>query len=103
MHITLRVCILTLLLSSLFIWTNSYEASPACTYSSLWGVNGEKWSPTGRLPDFAYAGYQAGEAKLPNSRPKWDLKRDFHAKGDGTSDDSGALLKAIQTIKSGVL
>src|SRR5882762_3098541 len=74
-----------------------------CTYSSLWGVNGEKWTPDGRLPDFSYAGYQAGEAKIPSPRAKWDLKRDFHAAGDGKTDDSDSLLKAIESIKSGVL
>jgi hypothetical protein len=37
----------------------------ACAYSSLWGAAGEAWNPAGRLPDFAYAGYHAGEAKIP--------------------------------------
>jgi hypothetical protein len=84
--------------------TGSSDAGvTACTYSSLWGVNGEKWTPEGRLPDFSYAGYHAGEAKIPSPRAKWDLKRDFHAAGDGKTDDSGALLKAIESIKSGVL
>ncbi|MGH9967281.1 MAG: glycosyl hydrolase family 28-related protein [Pyrinomonadaceae bacterium] len=64
---------------------------------------GEKWDPAGRLPDFSYAGYHAGEAKIPTPPAKWNLKRDFHAAGDGRTDDSQALLKAIQSIKSGVL
>ncbi len=75
----------------------------SCAYSSLWGVTGEKWNPEHRLPDFSYAGYHAGEAKVPGPTAKWDLKRDFHATGDGRTDDSEALLKAIQSIKSGVL
>src|SRR6266850_5476695 len=74
-----------------------------CNYSALWGVAGEKWRPEGRLPDFSYAGYHAGEAKIPTPPAKWDLKRDFHAAGDGRTDDSQALLNAIQSIKSGVL
>lgn len=79
------------------------EASSSCSYSSLWGVSGEKWDPAGRLPDFSYAGYHAGEANIPNGPAKWDFKRDFHAKGDGRTDDSGALLNAIQSIDAGVL
>jgi Pectate lyase superfamily protein len=75
----------------------------ACVYSSLWGVSGEKWNPAGRLPDFSYAGYHAGEASIPTPQARWDLKRDFHAKGDGRTDDSVALLQSIQSIKDGVL
>jgi hypothetical protein len=82
--------------------TTEVGAAP-CTYSSLWGVNGEKWTPESRLPDFSYAGYRAGEAKIPAPPAKWDLKRDFHAAGDGKTDDSDALLKAIESIKNGVL
>src|SRR3982750_1448739 len=47
--------------------------SPSCSYSSLWGVNGEKWQPEGRLPDFSYAGYHAGEANIPSPAAQWDL------------------------------
>jgi hypothetical protein len=75
----------------------------ACTYSELWGENGEKWKAAGRLPDFSYAGYHAGEANIPSPPAKWNLKRDFHAAGDGHTDDTEAFQKAIQSIKSGVL
>lgn len=34
---------------------------------------------------------------------QWNLKRDFHATGDGQTDDSAALLKAVESIKNGVL
>src|ERR1700704_4780918 len=74
-----------------------------CSYSSLWGVAGEKWQPVGRLPDFSYAGYHAGEAQIPTPRATLNFKRDFHAAGDGRTDDSQALLNAIQSIKQGVL
>ena len=78
-------------------------ASSQCAYSSLWGRAGEKWRPNGRLPDFSYAGYHAGEKSIPNSPAKSDLKRDYHARGDGVTDDSDALLNAVHSIKSGVL
>jgi Pectate lyase superfamily protein len=77
--------------------------SSECASSSLWGISGERWSPRGRLPDFSYAGYHAGERRIPKPSARWNLKRDFKAKGDGRTDDSAALLKAIHSIKSGVL
>ncbi len=33
------------------------SAASAQSYSELWGRNGEKWRPGGRLPDFSFAGY----------------------------------------------
>src|SRR5947208_284808 len=81
----------------------STSTSSTCEYSSLWGMNGEKWDPHGRLPDFSYAGYHAGESTIPEPSAKWDLKRDFHAAGDGHTDDSAALIKAVQSINRGVL
>src|SRR5215211_3974459 len=78
-------------------------APSSCAYSSLWGVAGERWQPAGRLPDFSYAGYHAGEAEIPAPPARWDLKRDFGAKGDGRADDSQALLNAVRSIKAGVL
>jgi hypothetical protein len=88
--------------ASAFAWAAAEVSSP-CVYSSLWGVSGEKWDPAGRLPDFSYAGYHAGEKTIPNPPAKWNFKRDFHARGDGRTDDSAALLNAIQSITSGVL
>jgi Pectate lyase superfamily protein len=83
--------------------THSLAVTNKCAYSSLWGTNGEKWSPKGRLPDFSYAGYHAGEASLPKGNAKWDLKRDFHALGDGKADDTAALINAINSVGKGVL
>lgn len=110
----LRELVSVTLLASAIAWTqtatsiSSSAGAPVvgvapCTYSSLWGVNGEKWKPEGRLPDFSYAGYHAGEANIPTPVARWDFKRDFRAAGDGQTDDSDALLKAIASIKSGVL
>src|SRR5882724_889476 len=115
-HLMLRnriVCLLllssALVLSSTSVFvsssaqTRAQSATAACAYSSLWGEAGEKWQPAGRLPDFSYAGYHAGEAKIPSPRASWDLKRDFHAVGDGRTDDTQSLLDAIQKIENGVL
>jgi hypothetical protein len=99
---TKLICALfTLLLLSLSI--NSQSTTPTCSYSSLWGVNGEKWDPRGRLPDFSYSGYHAGEQQLPQRKATFDLKRDFHAVGDGKTDDSTALINALSSMKRGVL
>jgi hypothetical protein len=105
MVMTTRLIIFLLLVSASgsSFKSTGHLTQNGCNYSSLWGVNGEKWKPTGRLPDFSYAGYHAGEAQLPNARAKWDLKRDFKAKGDGQADDSDALRAAIEKIDSGVL
>jgi len=78
-------------------------SSTSCAHSSLWGVAGERWEPAGRLPDFSYAGYRACEAEIPAPPARWNLKRDFGAKGDGRTDDSQALLNAVRSIKGGVL
>src|SRR5215207_5824621 len=91
-----------LLCASALAWAQSVASLP-CAHSSLWGAAGERWEPAGRLPDFSYAGYRAGEAKIPAPPARWNLKRDFGAKGDGRTDDSQALLNAVRSIKAGVL
>lgn len=40
---------------------------------------------------------------MPSPPAGWDLKRDFGAQGDGRTDDSQSLLKAVRSIKRGVL
>lgn len=79
------------------------DSTQVFSFSSLWGIAGEQWQPAGRLPDFSYAGYHAGEAEIPTPRATLNFKRDFHAAGDGKTDDSQALLTAIQSNKEGVL
>lgn len=62
--------------------------------SALWGHTGESWDPLGRLPDFSYAGYGAGERAIPSPPIVTDVT-DFGAKGDGFTDDVQAFRNAI--------
>src|SRR5258707_8654719 len=48
-------------------------------------------NPAGRLPDFSYAGYHAGEATIPSPRAQWNLKRDFQATGDRSEEHTSEL------------
>ena len=50
--------------------------------SALYGADGESWDPRGRLPDFSYAGYRAGEAPIPDVAVVANV-RDQGAVGDG--------------------
>ncbi len=69
--------------------------------SDLWGENGERWNPHGRLPDFSYAGYHCGEAPLPNLPPGVSVKQ-FGAKGDGIADDTDAFKRALSEVKGAI-
>jgi hypothetical protein len=71
-------------------------------YSALWGRNGEKWDPAGRLPDISYAGYACGDRPIPKI-PVTANVRDFGAKGDGTTDASDAFLTAIAKTERGAI
>ena len=62
--------------------------------SQLWGLTGERWKRSGRLPDYSYAGYHRGERPLPELQPDVSVK-DFGAVGDGTTDDTAAFKRAL--------
>ncbi len=70
--------------------------------SALWGAAGELWAPAGRLPDFSFAGYHAGEDPIPAIPVKASVK-DFGAKGDGITDDSDAFLQALASVSEGAI
>ncbi len=71
-------------------------------YSGLWGRSGELWSPQSRLPDFSFAGYHFGNDPIPEIPINANVK-DFGARGDGTSDDTEAFLKAIASVSNGTV
>jgi len=62
-------------------------------HSELWGVDGERWSRSSRLPDFSWAGYRNGTA--PPTAPPAANVHDYGAVGDGDADDTEAFLAAI--------
>jgi len=87
----------TLLFLFLSFWI--FSASGAGDFSDLWGKDGEKWGPAGRLPDFSFAGYHRGGVPIPEPAVSADIKRDFGAAGDGKTDDTDAFLKAAAEAK----
>lgn len=90
---------LLLLIFSLFLQTETVSAQEN---SQLWGKAGENWSPTGRLPDFSFAGYHFGEDPLPEVEVATNVL-DYGAKGDGKTDCTTAFLKAIDETKQGAI
>jgi hypothetical protein len=71
--------------------------------SELWGKNGEKWSPDGRLPDFSYAGYDRGNSPIPVIKTIAANIKDLGAKGDGKTDDTAAFKAALAKTEKGVI
>lgn len=75
------------------------QALPSVT-SDLWGESGELFVPTGRIMDWSYAGYRAGESPLPVLAPTISVV-DFGAVADDDGDDTEAFNQAIQSLTSG--
>lgn len=74
----------------------------AVAYSELWGTEGERWLPAGRLPDFSYAGYRNGERAIPDYPPSINVAA-YGARGDDDVDDTAAFQKALAAAESGAV
>ncbi len=78
-------------------------AAGASPYSSMWGLNGASYAPVkdgGRLLDWSYAGYNAGESPLPSPPATHELK-DFGAQGNGVADDTLSFAHAFDAMSRG--
>lgn len=83
--------------------------------SKLWGQSGELWNPAGvpssdpavapvYLPDYSFAGYHFGEKSLPRAAVTVDVtKAPYYANPAAGTDDTAAVLKAIDETESGVI
>ncbi|GBF90605.1 hypothetical protein Rsub_03177 [Raphidocelis subcapitata] len=79
-------------------------ADPSRTPSKLFGCQGELWRATERLGyEWSYAGYKEGKTWIPWIPQVANLKTQFGAKGDGVTDDTAALLKALDSVQSGAI
>lgn len=70
--------------------------------SSLWGTNGERWEPGGRLPDYSYAGYRSGESPIPDTAVSTVIT-DYGAIANDGIDDSAAIQAAIDATERGAV
>jgi MYXO-CTERM domain-containing protein len=68
--------------------------------SELWGVDGELFDAAGRVMDWSYAGYHAGEDPLPSPSSTITVTT-FGATADDASDDTQAFIDALASAQPG--
>jgi len=78
----------------------SSRAALAAGQSELWGEAGELFVPTGRLMDWSYAGYRAGEEPLPMAAASIDVTTSGATANDA-SDDTAAFADALASAGPG--
>lgn len=82
--------------------TDVADGDPPKVYSELWGQNGEKWDPRGRLPDFSFVGYKSGEETYKYPANIVDVTN-FGAVPDDDNSDYAAIMSAINSISKGIV
>jgi len=96
MNATRRIKLPFAIASLLFICLFFAHATPASaqnTSSALWGEDGRKWDKS-RIPDFTTSGYREGKLAIPSYPVSINVKK-TGAAGDGVTDDTRAIRKAI--------
>jgi hypothetical protein len=74
-----------------------------CCHHHRLPVQGELWRAPDRIGyEWSMAGYQQGNP-LPLPAVTHNLKTNFGARGDGVTDDTQALVNALNTMTRGVL
>src|SRR5262245_18691180 len=68
--------------------------------SELWGEEAELLDAKGRRMDWSYAGYRAGEARLPERAATISVL-DHGAVPDDGEDDTAALREALEAAQPG--
>lgn len=77
--------------------THSASAFGQTFYSDLRGASGDSWNPAGRLLDYSYAGYRAGESALP-SPVVTHIATSIGAVGDDATDNWASMQAALDSL-----
>lgn len=89
-----------LLFMSLFLGPGNGESNDGV--SKLFGSIGEEFDPTGPLPDFSRSGLNRGYS-IPEVTRETVSVADYGTVGDGETDDSAALKKAVEENPGAVI
>lgn len=76
---------------------DSTRAALTVNQSVLWGEDGELFDATGRVMDWSYAGYHAGEDPLPTEAATVTVS----ATPDDAGDDTDAFIDALASAQAG--
>ena len=83
--------------------TDVADNDPPKQHSILWGANGEKWDPRGRLPDFSFAGHASNGGSGYTYPDSIVLVTDFGAIPNDTLSDAWSFQQAINSVDEGII